>query len=89
MSKKANGNGAKVDVGSYVRISFHSATTPDERARALKDLGEGFAKCAGKNGGAIIVAIKPDAHAEDGVYCVRISGNMSQAQASALGQHRV
>lgn len=88
MRKKANGNGAKVDAGGYVRVFFCSATTPEGIQEELRSFGKSFAECAGKNGGATIESMKPDAHAQDGVYCVKIGGNMSPAQATILRECR-
>lgn len=85
--KTTNSNGVTVDLGHYVRISFHGVESLEEVKRRQDTLGESFARCAGKNGGAVIVSIKPDAHAE-GVLCVKISGNMSPAQAGILGEYR-
>lgn len=85
MRKKANGNEARADVGgSYVRISFYKAADSEEINQRLKVLARDFAARAGKNGGAVIVSIKPDAHAEEGVYCVKINGNMLPAQQKIL-----
>jgi hypothetical protein len=87
MRKKANGNGAKGDVGNYVRISFCEAADSEEIGQKLKVLARDFAAQAGKNGGASIISIKPDAHA-DGVYCVRVKGDLSPAQVGVLREHR-
>jgi hypothetical protein len=49
-----------------VRISFYGAADSEEIGQRLKVLAKDFAAQAGKNGGAAIVSIKPDAHAEEG-----------------------
>lgn len=90
MSKKVNNNRAKVDAGGYVRVFFCDAVTLEGREQELRSFGENFAKCAGNKGGAgaTIASMKPDAHAQDGVYCVKISGKLSPAQATILQEYR-